>query len=51
MKLTEYIYYIYSYINIYRNNKIVSISEQYLKNWDFFLKYICYLKFTKEKKL
>ena len=23
MKLTEYIYYIYSYINIYRNNNII----------------------------
>ena len=37
MKLTEHIYYIYSYINIYRNNNIISISDQYGKNWDFFL--------------
>ena len=29
MKLTEYIYYIYSYLNIYRNNKIISIYDQY----------------------
>ena len=29
MKLTEYIYYVYSYLNIYRNNKIISIYDQY----------------------
>ena len=28
MKLTEYIYYIYRYLNIYRNKKIISISEK-----------------------
>ena len=37
MKLTEYIYYIYSYLNIYRNNKIISNSDQYGEKWDIFL--------------
>ena len=42
MKLTEYIYYIYSYLNIYRNKKIINISDQYGENWDFFFnKIIC----------
>ena len=36
MKLTEYIYYIYSYLNIYRNKKIISISDKYGETWDFF---------------
>ena len=36
MKLTEYIYYIYRNLNIYRNKKIISISDQYGEKLDFF---------------
>ena len=43
MKLTEYIYYIYSYLNIYRNKQIISISDQDGENWDFCFNNILYI--------
>ena len=43
MKLTSYIYYKYSYLNIYRNKKNISISDQYGENWDFFVNNIFFI--------
>ena len=40
IKLTEYLYY----INIYRNNKMISISDQYGKNLGFYFLIFFFLK-------